>query len=163
MDSPLPLAIVALAGGLEDGGEEVAGLGGQRLAGQQGQVRGDRYAGAGQEGFLFPAILTDTYCARCRAHRLVLLQQGQGGGGHVFELAGDGVAAAGQIAQGIGIVIGGHNLLVGGCTGDADGVRVQHDHLVAETVGRHHEVAAELAATEHTQSGGGSIMPAPPG
>ena len=66
----------------------------------------------------------------------------------------------GQIAQGIGIVIGGNDLLVGGCTGDADGVRVQHDHLAAETVGRHHEVAAELAATEHTQSGGGSIMPA---
>ncbi|MNZ46156.1 hypothetical protein D3C78_638290 [compost metagenome] len=146
VDSPLSLAVVAFAGRLENGGEEVAGQGRQRLTRQQGQVRGDRHAGAGQEGFLFPAILADTHCAGRRAYRQVLLQQGQGGGRHVLELAGDGIAATGQIAQCLGVVIGRHYLGVGRGAGDAGGIRIQHYHLITEAMGRHHEIAAELAA-----------------
>ena len=45
-------------------------------------------------------------------------------------------------------------MVIGGGTGDAGRIGIQHHHLVAEAVGGHHEVAAELAAPQHAEGGG---------
>ncbi len=151
---PLPLAVVPLAGRLENGGEEFAGLCGDGRFRQQCQRGGDRDASSAQKGFLLAAILTDAHRAGGRTHRLLFFEQGQGGGGHILELTADGLAAAGQIVQGGLVIIGSDNMVIGGSTGDAGRVGIQHHHLVAEAVGGPHEVAAKLASPQHAEGGG---------
>ena len=58
----------------------------------------------------------------------------------------DGITTTSQLGQCLGVVIGRHYLGVGRSAGDAGGIRIQHYHLITKAMGRHHEIAAELAA-----------------
>ena len=67
----------------------------------------------------------------------------------VLELGGDDRAAAGELVEGSGIVVGGDEVDVGDRSGGGGGVGIEDDGAVAGEAGGDDGVAAELATSEH--------------
>ena len=67
----------------------------------------------------------------------------------VLELGGDDGAAAGELVEGRGIVVGGDEVDVGDRPGRGGGVGIEHDRAIAGEAGGDDGVAAELATAEH--------------
>ena len=151
----LALAVVAEAGRLQDPGEQLVRQGRAVLALLDHRERGVGEAVVAEEGLLGDAVLAHPHRGAAGAHDGEGGQVVEGVGGHVLELGRDRGARPTQPVEGLDVVVGGDEVVVGDAAGGAGLVGVEHPGRVAELLRGPDEVPPELAAAEDTDGGGG--------
>ena len=146
---PLPLAVVAETGRLDDersveraDGDKVGGI-------DQRGTRGDRDARPFEERLLRDAVLGDRHGPGRRGDDDVAGEALQGGRWGVLELGGDHRATRRQLVERRSIVVGGDEMTVGDGPGRCIGVRVEDDRAIAGQASGDDGKAPELATAQH--------------
>ena len=149
----LAFAVVAHAGGFDDGGKQLGrqrqGVGRvvQRAVGRAGHLA------VVEMLFFVQAVLCLGHGWRGRRHGGVLRQIVQRGGGHVFKFGGDAIAGMQQLLPAVGIVVSGHDVALRGLAGGAVGVGVEYHGAIAHALRGVYQHAPQLPTAQHAQRG----------